>query len=381
MPNSQETTDTAVYVAKTLERASEVYLKVYPAFGLLGEEDAEAERKLAQRARGLSAVYAEHLANALRLIDLGQVEIIGRPLPPPAAVVKALRDLQRSYALLAEIEDSLDEALRLPLVPSAQISASLDKPESREWMTAAIAAYPPYSDPAKDGSTRPKRLLAGRVTVLVLVNAAWMWFLISAGRSLWYFLSLVTFNYFIFGGLIAEVAAPLVRLGGIARKARGARRRAVGLKTMALAVARRKRSKRPLEVRVLGLFMTVALIGPLLASGSASPYWIGGLLLLYIFILPDVISDVAGPLRLEGGLLPRIVKATWWGLATVALVVLRYVWVFAFFILLTRRSMLGLANWHWSTVAFWALFFFVWMYASAAVDRYVKRRRAAADTA
>lgn len=129
----------APVVADMLDQACKSYAEFWSCLSVKPSTD-EDDRDVAERVRRGGAKVATYLAYVSRLVEGSVIDLDGRPFPPPSKVLKALRDLQDSYTLMASIE-SYDDLLNQPLVPWDEIRAALDEPEAREWMKTALAAY------------------------------------------------------------------------------------------------------------------------------------------------------------------------------------------------------------------------------------------------
>lgn len=130
--------DSATVVAEIVEETTRFYLKtVWPGLGI-EPEDGDDAAGVCEVARESGLKMVGLLAQANRLVSDATVEAHGRPAPPPEPVVKAMRDLTDSYALLAGVQN-YDHLMHLPLVPPEKIRAELSDPVSRAWF-AAVAA-------------------------------------------------------------------------------------------------------------------------------------------------------------------------------------------------------------------------------------------------
>jgi len=135
--NKQE--DASPLVAEMVDQASRCYADF--SGHLLPPSNEEAEARGCEAVRRMGLRFSAILADVNRVVREETVDLHGRPFPPPHRVVKALHDLEQSFALMSGIE-SYAHLLSQPLVPWDEIRAELDPPECREWMKTALAAYP-----------------------------------------------------------------------------------------------------------------------------------------------------------------------------------------------------------------------------------------------
>jgi hypothetical protein len=133
--------DGAAMVAEALDQAIRCYADFSSRLRPPASEKEEAVGNNAVRRMGArrSAILAE--VNRVVDNDPESIDLNGQPFLPPQGVVNALHDLEDSFTLMREIESYAD-LMAKPLVPWERIRAELDTPESREWMTLALAAYP-----------------------------------------------------------------------------------------------------------------------------------------------------------------------------------------------------------------------------------------------
>jgi hypothetical protein len=132
--------DLAPLVAEELEIAGRDYAEFWNDLDARPSTE-EGERIVCESIRDEGTQVSSHLARINQLANRSVVDLDGEEFPPPLGVMKALRDLQDSFALLAGIS-SYDDLLEQPLVPWDEIRAELDTPECREWMKTALAAFP-----------------------------------------------------------------------------------------------------------------------------------------------------------------------------------------------------------------------------------------------
>lgn len=135
---ADKTTEAARVVVETLEVAVDDYLGMWPCLAhppVSVEDDALG----AKATREASAELGTLLAYANRLVADGNLEVSGKLTAPPAAIIRVLRDLADSYALLAHVT-SYDEILQQPLVDPADIRTGLDEPAARQWLAAVASS-------------------------------------------------------------------------------------------------------------------------------------------------------------------------------------------------------------------------------------------------
>ena len=152
MGNSQHF-DLAPRLAERLDVASRSYAEFWDDLAV-APADEEDERIGCEIIRDGGVQVSTRLALMNQLVNKSVVDLDGEEFPPPLGVMNALRDLQDSFTLLAGIH-SYGELLIQPLVPWDEIKAELDKPECREWMKTALAAYPNLQAKLASSSPNP----------------------------------------------------------------------------------------------------------------------------------------------------------------------------------------------------------------------------------
>lgn len=132
MVGSSTQRDEATAVADALKVATRDYLQFWSdlAYQPVDEEDAQ-ETCAVLRQEGIE--LAETLAYANRLVSDGEAAFRGNVVPVPGCVVKALRDLEDSYVLLATLR-SYEDLADLPLVTEERLRQTLSNPACGAWI-------------------------------------------------------------------------------------------------------------------------------------------------------------------------------------------------------------------------------------------------------
>jgi hypothetical protein len=136
--SAEEQEDGAPLVAEMVSQASRGYAGF--SSNLLPPSSKEDEEVGNEAVRQMGIMFSTILADVNRVVRDESVDLDGELFPPPPGIVKALGDLERSFVLMRGIQ-SYDDLMRQPLVPWDEIRAELERPESREWMKTALAAY------------------------------------------------------------------------------------------------------------------------------------------------------------------------------------------------------------------------------------------------
>lgn len=132
--------DLAPVLAEGIDEACRYYAELWENLAARPATE-EGEHFVCDLIRDDSSTFSDALARLNRLANETVVDLNGRPFSPPLGITETLRNLHDNLALLANIR-SYDELLERSLIPWEEIRVELDKPECREWMRTALAAYP-----------------------------------------------------------------------------------------------------------------------------------------------------------------------------------------------------------------------------------------------